>query len=118
MIIIKLYVYKNCSTCKKAEKFLKEKGIDFTSLPIREMPPSIDELNQMLSHYDGDMKRLFNTSGQDYRALNMKEKLATLSKKEALALLSQNGNLVKRPFLLTQNKGLVGFKQDEWSSIN
>lgn len=64
----------------------------------------------------GDRRILFNTSGQEYRALNMKEKLPAMSDSEALKLLSRNGNLVKRPFILDESAGvfLTGFKEDEW----
>ena len=71
----------------------------------------------MLSHYDGDIKKLFNTSGQDYRALDMKAKLPGLNDDEALELLSNNGNLIKRPFLLTEAVGTVGFKEEQWLQL-
>jgi arsenate reductase (glutaredoxin) len=63
------------------------------------------------------LKRLFNTSGQDYKALNIKDKLPKMTIKEALALLSKNGNLVKRPFVLTAKGGVVGFKPEEWAKL-
>ena len=92
----------------------EKKGIHFSEIPIRETPPTIAELRTMLAAYDGEMRRLFNTSGLDYRALNLKEKLTEMSEKEALELLTKNGNLVKRPFLLDGDNGLalVGFKED------
>lgn len=113
----KVYTYRNCDTCRKALKFLKEQGVEFQEVPIREQPPTKAELKRMLEIYSGDLRRLFNTSGMDYKALNMKDKLPTLSADEALTLLSQNGNLVKRPFLLTDKTGLVGFKEDEWAKV-
>ncbi len=69
----------------------------------------------MLGHLGGDLRRLFNTSGLDYKALNMKERLPTLSEEDALALLASNGNLVKRPFALGKTTGIVGFKPEEWT---
>jgi len=71
----------------------------------------------MLAVYEGDMRRLFNTSGQDYKALNLKDKLPSLGQDEALKLLAGNGNLVKRPFLLAGSRGLVGFKEAEWDAF-
>lgn len=68
----------------------------------------------MLGYLQGDLKKLFNTSGQDYKAMNMKEKLPKLNESEALHLLSQNGNLVKRPFVLAPNAGWVGFDEAMW----
>ena len=69
----------------------------------------------MLKAYEGDLRKLFNTSGMDYRALNLKEKLPTMSQREAFQLLSENGNLVKRPFLLSDSLNAVGFKEADWS---
>ena len=68
----------------------------------------------MLTFQGGNVKKLFNTSGLDYKKLNLKEKLQDLSMEEALELLSRNGNLIKRPFLLTDKMGLVGFQEDQW----
>ena len=88
----------------------------FEELPIRETPPSMEELKTMLAAYDGDLKRLFNTSGMDYRSLGIKDKLTTMSEAEALELLHSNGNLVKRPFLLCENWNTVGFKEADWQA--
>ena len=114
---MKLYSYSGCSTCKKAIKFLKENGLNVSILPIRETPPTMDELNLMLNAYDGNVKKLFNVSGQDYRAMNLKDKLPNLAVSEALQLLTNNGNLVKRPFLLTDTGGYVGFNETEWRRL-
>tara|TARA_R110001592_G_scaffold134632_4_gene350391 strand:- start:1047 stop:1403 length:357 start_codon:yes stop_codon:yes gene_type:complete len=114
---LKLYTYKNCGTCQKALKWLDSKEIIYKNLPIRETPPTVAELKKMLVAMDGNVKKLFNTSGQDYKALNMKDKLPTLSEKEALALLSENGNLVKRPFVLGDGVATVGFKEEVWAEL-
>ena len=113
----KVYVYRNCDTCRKAIKFLTEEGVEFQEMPIREQPPTKAELKRMLEIYDGELRRLFNTSGTDYKALNMKDKLPTLSVDEAITLLNQYGNLVKRPFALTGKGGVVGFKEEEWRKL-
>lgn len=114
-----VYTYAKCSTCRNATAWLREQGIDFEERPIREMPPSKRELEKMLALYDGGLKKIFNTSGMDYRAQNMAEKLPKLKVEEALALLHQNGNLVKRPFLLSVDgsTGLVGFKPEQWTEV-
>lgn len=114
---MKLYGYKGCGTCRKANKWLAEHGVELEELPIRETPPSLAELTRMLGYVGGEVKRLFNTSGQDYRALGIAEKLPKLSDAQALELLAKNGNLVKRPFLLTQDGGAVGFKPEVWSAL-
>lgn len=113
----KIYTYKNCDTCKKATSFLKNNGVEFTEIAIRETPPSIEELNIMLKNYNGNIQKLFNTSGVDYRALDLKNKLKTLSIDESLALLNSNGNLVKRPFFLNDETSVVGFKETDWEHV-
>lgn len=109
-----VYLYSKCSTCQNAMKFLEQHKIAFKSLEIKETPPSIDELKKMLKYQGGEVKKLFNTSGMLYRELGLSEKLPSMSQEQALALLSQNGMLVKRPFLLGKDFGLVGFREPQW----
>ncbi|MBI4061024.1 MAG: arsenate reductase family protein [Elusimicrobia bacterium] len=114
---IKIYEYSKCSTCRKALKFLDARKIAYRKLPIADQPPTIAELSLMLRHMNNELKRLFNTSGELYRELRMSEKLKTLAPDAAIALLSKHGKLVKRPFVLTPNAGLVGFREDEWRRV-
>ncbi len=114
---MKIYTYANCDTCRKALKYLDAKGVARQELPIREQPPTPAELKRMLAVYGGDVRRLFNVSGRDYKALDMKAKLPKLTAEQALELLSKNGNLVKRPFVLTETGGAVGFKEEEWDVL-
>jgi len=113
----RIYVYSGCDTCRKALKFLDEHGVAYETVPIREQPPTKKELKSMLTALGGELRRLFNTSGQDYKALNLKDKLPKLSTEAALDLLAGKGNLVKRPFLLTSKGGVTGFKPDEWKAL-
>ncbi len=114
---MKLYTLKTCDSCRKATKWLKENNFNFEEIPIRETPPSTEELHRALADLNGDLRKLFNTSGQDYRSLNLKEKLPTLSEDQAIALLASNGNLIKRPFLVTQNETRVGFSTESWETL-
>ena len=111
---MKVYAYEGCSTCRKALSYLKSTGREFQLIPIRETPPTKDELRRMLKLYQGKVKHLFNTSGQDYRAMGLGAKLPKLTDEQAITLLSKHGNLVKRPFVLVGNTGAVGFKEEEW----
>ncbi len=113
---MKVYAYQGCSSCRKALAWLKSRGIEAAVLPIRETPPTVAELRAVLAARDGDLRALFNTSGQDYRAMELKSKLPGMSVDDALNLLSQHGNLVKRPLLVDVAAGvhLVGFQQTEW----
>ena len=115
--MLKVYEYKGCGTCRKALKWLEAKGIQYKKIPIREQPPSKTELKRMLKIYEGNLRRLFNTSGGDYKELNLKDKLPTLSDTQAISLLAGNGNLIKRPFVLINKSGVIGFKEEEWKKL-
>jgi len=114
---MKFYQYPKCSTCVKARKYLEANNISVDSINIVEQAPSRSELSAMLASYNGNIKKLFNTSGMQYRELNMKDRLPTMADDEALDLLAGNGMLVKRPFLLNGDKGIVGFKEADWQSF-
>lgn len=111
--MITIYEYEGCSTCRKALKFLDARKLKYERVPIAENPPSRKELKAMLGHV-GELRRLFNTSGLLYRELKLGEKLKTMSEEQALDLLSRHGKLVKRPFVLLKDKGLLGFDEAEW----
>ena len=114
MIIIE---YPKCSTCKKALKYLDDNKIEYTRRNIVENNPTEEEIKTWIKNNDIEIKKLFNTSGIKYRELNLKEKLKTMSEKEKISLLSTDGMLVKRPILLTKDKILIGFKEDECKKI-
>jgi arsenate reductase len=117
MSTVTVYTYANCDSCRKAMKWLRGAGIPVVEKPIRETPPSVAELTAMLAAQGGELRKLFNTSGVDYRALGLSEKLPTMAKAAALTLLAGNGNLVKRPFLLrSDGLGLVGFNEAAWAT--
>jgi Spx/MgsR family transcriptional regulator len=114
---LRIYSYAGCSTCRKALAFVAERGVDAEVIDITATPPSLPELKAMLAHV-GQLKKLFNTSGQVYREQKIGEKLATLDDAAALALLAANGRLVKRPFLMRGSEPLaVGFKSEEWIGL-
>jgi arsenate reductase (glutaredoxin) len=118
---IKVYEYNKCSTCQKALKFLDSKKVVYDKISIVDRPPTTGELKQMLKYLKADggsFKSLFNTSGVQYRELNMSEKIKNgLGEDEAIQLLSQNGKLIKRPFLLVGDTGTVGFQDEKWKKI-
>jgi arsenate reductase (glutaredoxin) len=112
-----VYGYRKCSTCQKALRFLERKNIVFIRKEINETPPSLQELKIMLVYVKGNIKKLFNSSGQLYREWQLGEKLKEMPVADALVLLSQHGMLVKRPFVLGEGFGLLGFKEEEWNRI-
>ena len=109
--------YPPCSTCKKAKRFLDEHGICYTDRHIKENNPSYEELKLWYEKSGLPLKRFFNTSGLQYKALNLKEQLPNMTEEEQLRLLASDGMLVKRPLLITDGAVLTGFKEAQWSEV-
>ena len=102
------YEYPKCSTCRKAKAELNQLGLEVESVNIKENPPSAQFLRELLEGADLELKKFFNTSGQSYRSLGLKDKLPTLSQDE---LLASDGMLIKRPILIKDGKVLqVGYR--------
>lgn len=110
----KFYEYERCSTCLNARKWMEAKGIVYERIAIRKQTPQKKELEQLLHHHGGNVKKLFNTSGLDYRNMKIKDSLPHLTEEKALGLLHANGNLIKRPVLIGEEIVLQGFKPDVW----
>lgn len=106
--------YPKCSTCKNAKKWLESKGVDFIDRHIVEETPTYEELNKWIKQSGKEIKKWFNTSGLKYKALNLKEKLDTMTDDEKIRLLASDGMLIKRPILITDKSVLIGFKEEEW----
>jgi arsenate reductase len=114
---VKFYGYDNCDTCRKAAKFLKARSVPFASIAIREKPPQLPELRRALEFHGGNLRKLFNTSGRDYKELKIADRLETLSESDALKMLASNGNLVKRPFVVDGNRAWCGFNEATWIGL-
>ena len=111
--MVRYFSYSGCGTCRKAKKWLAEHSIEVEELAIRETPPEQEAFRFALQRGIA-LKSLFNTSGKDYRNPELKAKLPDLSEQQIIDLLSQQGNLVKRPFLVGEDIMLQGFKPDLW----
>lgn len=109
--------YPKCTTCKKAQKWLDENGVKYELRDIKENNPSLDELMDWYKKSGLSLKRFFNTSGQIYRSMGLKDKLPNMSEEEQLKLLASDGMLVKRPIAVDGNIVLVGFKESEWEKL-
>lgn len=108
--------YPPCSTCKKAKKWLEEHNVSYTARHIKENNPTYEELKHWLESSGLPIKKFFNTSGLQYKALGLKDRLPSMTIEEQLRLLSTDGMLVKRPFVVTDDgKVLTGFKENEWA---
>ena len=109
--------YNRCSTCKKALKWLDENGIEYSERPIKEENPSKEELAEWYKKSGLPLKRFFNTSGNLYKELKLKDKLPGMSEDEQLELLATDGMLVKRPLVVAGDIVLAGFKEEEWKVL-
>lgn len=107
--------YPKCSTCKKAQTWMDQRGIPYELRLIREEKPSAEELKAWQVRSGLPLKRFFNTSGLQYKALALKEKLPQMSEEEQFALLASDGMLVKRPLLVSEDFVLVGFREAEYA---
>lgn len=105
------YEYPKCSTCKAAKKELTQLGLDFKAIDIKQTPPSAKELQAWMEETGLALKSYFNTSGNSYRSLGLKDRFASLTVEEALDLLAADGMLIKRPLLIKDGKILqIGYK--------
>ena len=108
--------YPKCSTCQKAKAWLEERSISYDLRDIKQNNPTVEELTAWYRKSGLPLKKFFNTSGLQYKALGLKEKLPAMSEAEQLTLLATDGMLVKRPLLIGGGKVLVGFKPAEWEA--
>ncbi|MCC8061430.1 MAG: arsenate reductase family protein [Clostridiales bacterium] len=106
--------YPKCSTCKKAKKWLDEHGAEYTDRHIVEERPTYNELKDWYKKSGLPLKKFFNTSGNLYKELQLKDKLPLMTEEEQLQLLSSNGMLVKRPLIVDNDIVIAGFKETEW----
>ena len=107
-------VYRKCSTCIKALKWLEDNNIEYEERPIKEQNPTYEELKEWYHMSGLPLKKFFNTSGLIYKDMQLKDKLPNMSEEEQLQLLSTNGMLVKRPLLIADEFVLAGFKESDW----
>jgi arsenate reductase (glutaredoxin) len=115
--MIKLYGYKKCSTCRKAEKYLEEKSAEFEFIDITLYPPSQKALKEIITLSEKPIEKFYNTSGIKYKELDIKTKRKSLNLTQQISLLASNGYLLKRPIVTNGKKATVGFKEEEFSAI-
>ena len=114
---MQLIEYAKCSSCKKARNWLDGQKISYETRPIREEIPTVEELKDWHKKSGLPLKRFFNTSGNLYKGLGLKDKLSDMSEEEQYRLLATDGMLIKRPILVSDSTILVGFKEKEWEEI-
>ncbi|WP_172798884.1 arsenate reductase family protein [Paenibacillus sp. FJAT-26967] len=117
MMKVTVYEYSKCSTCRNALKWLRNKGLEPNTIPLFEQPPTADELRILVRSSGLDIKKFFNTSGEVYREMALKDKLDSMSEDEKLALLASNGRLIKRPIVTDGRQVTVGFKEADFEQV-
>lgn len=115
--MIKIYCYNKCSTCRKALKFLDEHNVEYNLKDIKEDYPTANEMKEIIKRSNLEIKKFFNTSGNVYKELNLKDKLEYMDDESKINLLTSNGMLIKRPLVITSDTILVGFKEKLWNNL-
>lgn len=109
--MILFYEYPKCTTCRAAKAELKSLGLEFEAIDIKATPPSVDQLKTWMEATGLELKKYFNTSGNSYRQLGLKDRFGSLTLEEALSLLANDGMLIKRPLLIKDGKILqIGYR--------
>jgi len=115
---VKLYGYDKCGTCRDAAKWLKAHEVEIVeSIPVFETPPSVEELEKLVADSGLELKKFFNTSGEAYKELGLKDKLGSMSRQAQLELLAGNGRLIKRPIVTDGQQVTVGFKAEQYAAV-
>lgn len=112
--MITFICYPKCTTCKKAEAWLKDNNVEYVLRDIKEDNPTASELKAWFEKSQEPLKKFFNTSGLLYRSMELKDKIPSMSEEEMLSLLASDGMLVKRPLLISDSFILIGFKEAKW----
>lgn len=116
--MIKFYGLKNCSTCRKAQAFLENQGLEIDEyLDIRETPPAKAEILRALDQTEGNPRKILNSSGKLYREMELKDKLDDMPDGELVDLLAKNGMLIKRPFIVDDKRLSVGGREEVLAQV-
>lgn len=112
-----VYHYAKCGTCRKAIRLLQELGHELVMQDVFVDPPTADELADLVAKSGLPAQRFFNTSGEVYREMNLKDKTKHMDDGEKIRLMSGNGRLIKRPVVTDGKQVTVGFKEDTFRQI-
>ncbi|MCG7409848.1 arsenate reductase family protein [Paenibacillus sp. ACRRX] len=114
---VTVYQYAKCGTCRNAVKWLQAKNIEVELIPVFEEPPTAEQLRKLIADSGLELKKWFNTSGEVYKALSLKDKLPSMSEQEQIELLASNGRLIKRPVVTDGERVTVGFREDMYEQV-
>ena len=108
------YSFLKCSTCRKAAKWLDKEDFKYQLIDIVKEPPLFNYLNLAIEQYSADKKSIFNTRGKAFKSLNLD--IYGLAREKIIQLLLSDGKLIKRPFLIYEEKKVIlGFNEIEYA---
>lgn len=117
MMNVTMYWYPKCGTCRKAKRWLEERGYEVKTIHIVEQTPDLQTLQQFVKMSDLETKKWFNVSGNVYKKLNLKDQLPNMNEQEKLELLASDGMLIKRPIVTDGKRITVGFKEEQFAEV-
>lgn len=112
---MQFFGYNKCGSCRKAKAFLDVRDIEYEDFDVTQTPPSKSALKRAMKAKG--LRKLFNTSGVQYRELNIKDKISSMTETQALDLLAANGRLIKRPIAIDKDRVTVGFDPEEYETV-
>lgn len=115
--LLKVYHYPTCSTCRSANKALKEQGYELEQHDIKVTPPSSEQLSELIQLSGLPITKWFNVSGDVYREMGLKDKLTAMSDDEKIKLLSSHGMLIKRPIVISDSQVSIGFRAEDFGRM-
>lgn len=115
--MLTVYHYPRCQTCVKARRYLVDRGYTLREIDITLAPPSAARLKALIAQSGRSYTDFLNRSGEQYRQLDMKERLKRMSEDEVVALLARVGKLIKRPIVTDGARVTVGYKPEEFGKI-
>lgn len=114
---VTMYGYPKCGTCRKAIKKLESLGNEVELVNVFEQAPDVDTIEGWLTTSGVEMKKLFNTSGEVYREMKLKDKLGEMSREDMIRLLSSEGRLIKRPVVTGNGRITIGYREEEYETV-
>lgn len=112
-----VYEYNKCGTCRSAEKWLKQAGHEVEKMPLFEQPPTAEQLEKLIARSGLNARKFFNTSGEVYKEMGLKDKVPHMTEEEMIRLMASNGRLIKRPVVTDGKTVTVGFNEDNYEQI-
>jgi arsenate reductase (glutaredoxin) len=112
MTKIRFYEKKTCSTCRKAKAFLTERGAELESIDLNQ-GLTADQLDALIG--DRDYRKFLNFRNELYRERRMKDHPP--SREEALRLMAEHPNLIRRPLVVRGKQVVAGFDTDALAKL-